>query len=566
MNQFKNPKAAYGSCYAMGRVGDSIDEIYDALKEQAVIFKSAGGYGVSFSDLRPEGALVSTTMGESCGPVEFMDLFNDNTKKIALSGKTKRGANMFSMSVSHPDIEKFILRKSTMIEDESGEIRPKYLEHVNTSVEITDEFVRSVVEDKDWDLIDPHTKDIKKTVKAKYLWDLILDTVHKSADPNILMLDNINIMNPIKYIEEIKSLNPCVTGDTLVPTDKGLVRADELKEGMLTWNPIKKQMDKITKVFNNGLKDIYKITLTNGMELKATKEHKLKTKSGDLVAVEDLSTQDVLEISLDDTLRFVENSYIPEFEQENFGNRNLELNKFRFTNDVDTAWLIGVMVGDGTINANCKIGRHTVTFTIGNTKNGVKTNIERILNDMEVNYRTIETPTSTTQFVICSKNFCNYISFLMEIESNKEGKTSTKDNKKLPSWLFKSSKNIVLSFLAGLIDSDGTVNITNKGSNIAVSSIYKEILYSTQKILLSVGIKSSVSKMNSKRDMKDPRNGKTYKAKETWRITFSTLNKKALAEIYVFMHCSHKKENMKTCIDMEGPNSKYYNSQANLLK
>jgi len=209
MNQFKNPKAAYGSCYAMGRIGDSIDEIYDALKEQAVVFKAAGGYGVSFSDLRSEGALVSTTMGESCGPVEFMDLFNDNTKKIALSGKTKRGANMFSMSIFHPDIEKFILRKSTMVEDENGEIRPKYLEHVNTSVEITDEFVRSVVEDKDWDLIDPHTKDIKKTVKAKYLWDLILDTVHKSADPNILMLDNINVMNPIKYIEEIKSLNPC---------------------------------------------------------------------------------------------------------------------------------------------------------------------------------------------------------------------------------------------------------------------------------------------------------------------------------------------------------------------
>ena len=203
INEFKNPKAAYGSCYAMGRIGDSIDEIYDALKEQAVVFKSAGGYGVSFSDLRSEGSLVSTTMGESCGPVEFMDLFNSNTQKIALSGKTKRGANMFSMAVSHPDIEKFISRKGTMIKDDSGQIRPKYLEHVNISVEITDAFMDAVENDKDWNLIDPHTTEVKKTVKARELWDLIIDTAYKSADPGLLMIDNINKFNPLKGIHRI---------------------------------------------------------------------------------------------------------------------------------------------------------------------------------------------------------------------------------------------------------------------------------------------------------------------------------------------------------------------------
>jgi ribonucleoside-diphosphate reductase alpha chain len=209
MNQFKNPKAAYGSCYAMGRVGDSIDEIYDALKEQAVIFKSAGGYGVSFSDLRSEGALVSTTMGESCGPLGFMDLFNMNTQKIALSGKTKRGANMFSMSVSHPDIEKFIARKSEMIEDSNGQIRPKYLEHVNTSVEISDEFMDTLFKNGDWNLIDPHTKQITKTVKAEYLWDLMIEMVYKSADPGVLMIDNMNKFNPLREYEKIESVNPC---------------------------------------------------------------------------------------------------------------------------------------------------------------------------------------------------------------------------------------------------------------------------------------------------------------------------------------------------------------------
>lgn len=279
INEFKNSKSAYGSCYTMGRIGDSIDEIYTALKEQAIVFKSAGGYGTSFSNLRSKGTLVSTTMGESCGPIEFMDLFNMNTQKIALSGKTKRGANMFSLSVSHPDIEKFILRKAEMIEDDKGQIRPKYLEHVNTSIEITDGFMEALENNGDWKLIDPHTKEVKKTVKAKKLWDLMIDTVYKSGDPNILMLDNMNRFNPIWHIERINSVNPCVTGDTLVPTNKGLVRADELKAGMLAWNPVKNRMDKITKVFNNGIKDIYRVTATCDIgevnTLVATAEHKL---------------------------------------------------------------------------------------------------------------------------------------------------------------------------------------------------------------------------------------------------------------------------------------------------
>lgn len=558
----------FGSCYSMGSINDDIKSIYDQSFNQAEIFRNQGGYGVNFSKLRSNYQQVNSIGSKSSGQVSFMEMFNLNTKLIQLHSNTKRGASMFLLDVNHPEILNFINQKTDFDKEYNN------LRYANISIVINNKFMDQVYQDNEWITKDPSLYTTNSMLpselifkfKQRDIWDnqILNATLH--AEPGIINEDSINEDNPLYPEEIITSVNPCVTGDTLVPTNKGLIRADKLEEGMLTWNPIKKQMDKITKVFNNGLKDIYKITLTNGMKLKATKEHKLKTKSGDLVAVEDLSPQDILEISLDDTLQFVEDGSIPQFEQENLGNKNLELKKFRYTNNVDMVWLIGVMVGDGTINADSKKGRYTVTFTIGNTKNGIKTNIERILNDMEVNYRTIETPTSTTQFVVSSKNFCRYIAFLMEIEANEEGKTSTKGNKKIPSWLFKSSKNIFLSFLAGLIDSDGTVNITKKGSNIAVSSIYKEILDSTQQILLSFGIKSSVYKTQNKRDMEDPRNGKIYKAKETWRINFSTLNKKSLAEIYEFMHCSHKKENMKTCIDMGGPNSEYYTSQSKFAK
>ncbi len=293
LNAFKNPRAAYGSCYAMGRVGDSIEEIYDSLKEQAIIFKAAGGYGASFSNLRSEGTSVKTTRGQSCGPVEFMELFNMNTKKIALSGQLKRGANMFSLSVSHPDIETFIDKKEEfIIDEEDGMLRSKHLEHANLSVEVSDEFIDAVKNDLDWELIDPHTKEVKKVVKAKNLYKKIIDSAYKSGEPGILMLSTINKYNPIRDLEPITSVNPCVTGDTLVPTTEGLIRADSLKKGMFTWNPIKNKMEEITAVYNNGVKDIYEITLENGMKLKATSDHKLKTTydttKGELIRVSNL--------------------------------------------------------------------------------------------------------------------------------------------------------------------------------------------------------------------------------------------------------------------------------------
>ena len=567
LNNFKNSKAAYGSCYAVGQIGDSIEEIYDSLKEQAMIFKAAGGYGASFSALRSKGEYINTTKGQSCGAVEFMELFNLNTKKIALSGQLKRGANMFSLSVSHPDIEEFIDKKMELINDEDTKmIRSKYLEHANLSVEVSNDFIHAVKEDLDWELIDPHSKKVKKILKARDLYRHIIKNAMKSGEPGILMKDNINRFNPIKDIEPITSVNPCVTGDTLVPTTKGLIRADELKEGMLTWNPVKHKMEKITKVFNNGIKDIYEITLTNGMKLKATPEHKLKTKSGKLVEIQNLSIQDTLEISLEDTLKFVKQTKLPVFEQDEKSLSNNSLSTFKYINDLDMAWLIGTMVGDGTIYANCNKSQYTTTFTIGNTKKSIHTNIERILKDMKVTYKIIETPTSTIQFVVNGKNFTRYIAFLMEIKKDSNNEIHTKNNKKIPSWLYKSSKDIVLSFIAGLLDSDGTVNITKKGSNIAIVSIYEQLLYDLQQLLISTGIRSSISVMREKRNMKDPRNGQTYKSNKAWRLTISTVNKKALSELEKFMCCMHKKYNMLICINMNGPNSNYYASESKFVK
>jgi ribonucleoside-diphosphate reductase alpha chain len=118
---------------------------------------------------------------------------------------------MFSLSIYHPDIEEFINRKTEFIKDKDlyGETyRPKYLEHANISVEIDNKFIQAVKEDKEIELIDPHTKEVKKKVKAKKLWDKLIYNNWKTADPGILNFDILNEFNPLKGINDINSVNP----------------------------------------------------------------------------------------------------------------------------------------------------------------------------------------------------------------------------------------------------------------------------------------------------------------------------------------------------------------------
>lgn len=205
LNSFRNPKSAFGSCYSMGLVGDSIKEIYEALWEQSEIFRASGGYGANFSALRSKGTLVRSINGESSGAVKFMDLYNENTKIIALHSKLKRGANMIMLHISHPEIENFIDIKSEL--DENG--RPVYLEHANLSVVVNNKFIEAVENDIGWELIDPHTKIVTKIVNAKDLFFKICERARLSAEPGILNEDAVNYHNPLKTIEYINSVNPC---------------------------------------------------------------------------------------------------------------------------------------------------------------------------------------------------------------------------------------------------------------------------------------------------------------------------------------------------------------------
>jgi len=533
------------SCY-IGSSADNIEGIFDGYKEMALLSKYGGGIGWDWNQIRALGSSIDGHKSAAGGIIPFLKITNDLAIAVDQLG-TRKGAIAVYIEPWHMDIADFIDLKKN-----SGEERRR-AHDLFPALWIPDLFMKRVLQDSHWTLFDPHqTKDLsslygedferqyvkyenddnlfKEKIKAKDLWKKILTSYFESGSPFLCFKDNANRVNPNAHAGMIRSSNLCVSADTRLATQFGLVKAKDLEQmnkKILASYDLRVNGDKdnygigvaecieMYKTKENA--DIYKITTKDGYEIKATSWHEFYVIRDDnilKIPLKDVKTTDRLLIQSDEG----------QFGKEGY---------------YALGFLTGLICGDGTFATN-KAENCIAIVDLYNEDIGLKDIVFEYINEViKKDYLTLPNPKKADIENQMPKEF-NHTENSKKIRFQNarlgrildEKYNFNKENKlNSPEFVFRGKKETVVGYLQGLFTADATVNIIKNDGiptfAIQLASIKKEFLQEIQILLSNFGIRSKIS-INNNRDnfeytTKDGEN-RVYESKPLFRLNINGRN------------------------------------------
>ena len=456
------------ACFVLP-VPDSIEDIFESLKYQAMIHKSGGGTGFSFARLREKDDLVGSTKGVASGPVSFMKIFDTTTDVIKQGGK-RRGANMGILRYDHPDIMEFIMSK-----DSENTI----LSNFNISVGMTDEFFEKLDADEYIELKSPRSGKVKNRIKAKTMWETIINKAWQTADPGLIFLDEINRKNPVRHLADIEATNPCITGDTFVYTSEGMRRAKDLN---MEGNPIdvitdgrnsSRKMQHASNMISTGVKPIVRVRTKEGYSVRVTEDHLILSHERGWIKAGNLR--------LGEKIRILNRA-----------------GAFGREGNLEEGRVLGWLVGDGHINKGTGNNRAVLSFYdkdrplaedfasyVNNVVRNPSVKREYPISVVNIENRNLSTVASTRL-----KEYASQVGLI--------------ENKlKVPEVVFLGNEEMQAGFLQALFEADGTVSSTSRSRHsIRLASISDELLQETQMVLLNFGIYSRIYKNRKRAQLK----------------------------------------------------------------
>jgi ribonucleoside-diphosphate reductase alpha chain len=475
---------------------DSIQGIYRALTEQALILKSECGYGFCCDVMRPRGTQIKGIGNQTPGAVKFLELWDKSSEIItAGSGKKsnkgekkfiRKGAQMVTMSCWHPDILEFIEVKQ----------QADTLTKCNMSIVLSDGFMHAVEQDADWQLIFPDIENYKEeykttwdgnilawldnygdesvkvhaTIKAKTLWDLIIKNSYNRAEPGVLFGDTINRMNNLWYCEFINSTNPCIAEGELVNTPSGYTPIERLKIGDYVTTVLGKEP--IKSIEKNSDVDIYEVRFSDGGLQRVTAGHIYHSHTNQDTKRIDKKRLDQLRVK--DRVCICRSYYADDKE-------DILIEQY------NTGLKAGILIGDGCYTNNI-LNKNTIKIASNIDDNEYNNNIKELFGIENFRKDCISSISKSINMILSLDDCRQYI--------NSIGLQPAYSYEKYINERFLNCKSISLGFLCGLLCTDGNVNLKSNHPQIRWMTSSFELAQQIRRTLLYFGAHGFINESN----------------------------------------------------------------------